>query len=246
MFDFRSTKTIELTTCTPIDKDKGVYSFTESVTGKYYVLKVFEVKNFNDYQIVEFRKLALLSAEPEIATVYGLVSVQDGENTFIGYIMEYIDGDTLENVLKPDVFISLNYYNSVLEQLAKGMEKAHYFGVIHGDLKWHNVMIDAFGNVKIIDFFWADNGATAADDIENYKEIAFILYNKLSTSNQKHADVIHQFIQSITIFKDADSYIASLQEISFELGFLSPKGKLLLSYLIHNEESELNRATKSM
>ena len=58
--------------------DIGIYVYRESITGKSYVLKVFEIENFNEYQEVEFRKLALLSAEPEIATVYGLVNVKDG------------------------------------------------------------------------------------------------------------------------------------------------------------------------
>ncbi len=41
---------------------------------------------------------------------------------------------------------------TVAKQIAEGLVEAHRLGVIHGDLKPQNIMIDHLGNAKIMDF----------------------------------------------------------------------------------------------
>jgi tRNA A-37 threonylcarbamoyl transferase component Bud32 len=244
MFDFRSFKTIELNTCTAMHADLGIYFYREPVTGKSYVLKVFEIDNFNEYQEVEFRKLALLSAEPEIGTVYGLVTVKDGAESRVGYLMEYIAGKTLKQLVDTSDAIGLNQYYLITNELVAGMEKAHHYGVIHNDLRLHNVMIDAFGSVKIIDFFWDSTGASNEQDVKDFKAIEKRLFEKLTDADQKHAEIVNQYSQSITAFKGAGETVSQLNDLSFELGFLTPKGKLVLAFLLHNDGAEINSQTQ--
>lgn len=240
MFDFRPFKTVELNTCDVIDQDSGIYVFREAVTRLDYVLKVFDVRDFDAYQVTEFRKLALLSAEPEIGTVYGLVNVNNEDKLFVGYLMEYIQGKTLEELLQSVDLIGLNFHYSIVAELASGMDKAHHYGVIHNDLRPHNVMLDRFGNVKIIDFLWNDIGGSQAKDVINFKAIAGKLYEKLPDADRKHAEIVHQYCQSIDNFKGAGTLISSLQEVSFELGFITPKGQQILGYLLHSKDAEIN------
>ncbi|QTE44561.1 protein kinase [Mucilaginibacter rubeus] len=222
----------------------GIYVYREPVTGISYVLKVFEIDNFNEYQEVEFQKLARLSAEPEIATVYGLVNVKDGAEPKVGYLMEYIHGKTLEEFIKTSATIGLNQYYNMIAELVTGMEKSHHYGVIHNDLRLYNVMIDAFGSVKIIDFFWDPIGASYEQDVKDLQAIEKKLFEKLAEADQKHAEIVHQYCQAITAFKGAGETIRQLNELAFELGFLTPKGKLVLAFLLHNEGAEINSQTQ--
>ena len=63
-------------------------------------------------------------------------------------IMEYIDGDRIDNYIaeKP------NMLDSLFEQVVNGFIHMHNAGVLHRDIKPSNILITKDGVVKIIDF----------------------------------------------------------------------------------------------
>jgi serine/threonine-protein kinase len=85
---------------------------------------------------------------PNIVTVYDF-GEQDG-NPYI--VMEYVQGDSLENLLRGGRQFTLIEKLEMVRQACLGLGYAHQKGVVHRDIKPANLMIQPDGNVKIVDF----------------------------------------------------------------------------------------------
>ena len=95
----------------------------------------------------EGQAVAMLS-HPNIVQVYD-VSSSDNAN-FI--VMELIDGISLKQYMEKKG--SLNWKETLhfAMQIATGLEHAHSRGIVHRDIKPHNVMVLKNGSVKVMDF----------------------------------------------------------------------------------------------
>jgi serine/threonine protein kinase/Tol biopolymer transport system component len=92
-------------------------------------------------------RAAAAIAHPNVAAIY-----EAGEVDGIAYIaMEYVDGVTLRSriALGP---LSVDDVVRYARQIADGLSKAHERGLVHGDLKPDNVMVDRDDRVKVLDF----------------------------------------------------------------------------------------------
>ncbi|MGA9671463.1 MAG: protein kinase [Terracidiphilus sp.] len=85
---------------------------------------------------------------PNIVTVYDF-GEQDG-NPYI--VMEYVQGDSLENLLRAGRQFTLIEKLEMVRQACLGLGYAHSKGVVHRDIKPANLMIQPDGSVKIVDF----------------------------------------------------------------------------------------------
>jgi serine/threonine protein kinase len=63
--------------------------------------------------------------------------------------MEYIEGETLAKVAQR---LDLRQKLVALRSMAQALEAAHAKGIVHRDLKPGNVMVDAQGQIKVLDF----------------------------------------------------------------------------------------------
>jgi len=63
-------------------------------------------------------------------------------------VMELFDGESLESRDRGDVVETIG----IFVQVAKGLAALHAMGYAHCDLKPNNILVDAHGEVKIIDF----------------------------------------------------------------------------------------------
>lgn len=96
----------------------------------------------------EARAVAKLS-HPNVVQVYDFGRDDQGNPYFV---MELLSGRSLDSLLKdkgplPNVKVA-----DVLRQAADGLHAAHAVGIVHRDIKPHNLMLDDSGNVKIVDF----------------------------------------------------------------------------------------------
>lgn len=66
--------------------------------------------------------------------------------------MEYVNGDSLNNVIQHNEKIPVHLALFILYQAALGLHHAHTKKVIHRDIKPHNILISESGDIKIIDF----------------------------------------------------------------------------------------------
>ena len=95
----------------------------------------------------EARLLASLN-HPNIASIYGLEEI-DGRSYLI---LEYIDGETLETMLKRRGALPAEDALQIALQIARAIEAAHERGVIHRDLKPANIKFTSTADVKVLDF----------------------------------------------------------------------------------------------
>ncbi len=133
-----------------------VYHAIDPVIGRPVAIKTLRLRDVDDADhrrrlrerlFREARSAGALS-HPGIVTIYDMDEV-DG----LAYItMEFVDGETLDEILSRPKLIAKDRLTEVIRQAAAALDYAHRKGVIHRDVKPANIMIDATGAVKITDF----------------------------------------------------------------------------------------------
>ena len=94
----------------------------------------------------EVRAAARLS-HPNIVTAYDADEYK-GTNFLV---MQYVDGADLSSVVKKRGPLPVNQAVDCIVQTARGLEYSHNQGVIHRDIKPHNLLLDSTGTIKILD-----------------------------------------------------------------------------------------------
>lgn len=85
---------------------------------------------------------------PNVVTVYGADLIGDR----IGVWMELIDGRTLDRVLATDGVFAEQQSMEIGIQLCRALAAVHDNGLLHRDVKAHNVMVAEDGRVVLMDF----------------------------------------------------------------------------------------------
>ena len=95
----------------------------------------------------EARAAARVSGEPNIVTIYDVGG--SGEHPYI--VMEYIDGESLEERLRAGRVAHSEALRWV-DQTGRALDYAHANGVVHRDVKPGNLLLDRGGDVHVADF----------------------------------------------------------------------------------------------
>jgi serine/threonine-protein kinase len=107
--------------------------------------------SIDDYVVRRFQQEAKTAAKldhPNIIPIYRVES-EGGLNYFI---MKYVAGQSLEEVLDKQHTLPLDYIQRVLWEAACALGHAHQRGVVHRDVKPANIMFDQEGRVMLTDF----------------------------------------------------------------------------------------------
>jgi len=114
-----------------------------------------EISQLRDRLFREAQSAGKLS-HPGIVTIYD-VDEQDG----LAYIaMEFVEGRTLEVVMKQGRVDDHVFAADVLKQTGAALDYAHQRGIVHRDVKPANLMLTSGGAVKIMDFGIARAGSS--------------------------------------------------------------------------------------
>ena len=74
------------------------------------------------------------------------------KRSYLYTVTEFIDGQTLTQWMIDNPKPTLSTVRGIVEQIAKGLQAFHRLEMLHQDLRPENLMIDATGTVKIMDF----------------------------------------------------------------------------------------------
>src|SRR5918996_857549 len=138
----------------------NVYLAEDQELGRRVAIKILNERHANDEQFVErFRREAKNAAglsHPNVVSVYDR---GEAEGTY--YIaMEYVEGRTLKDLIitrgPSPIPIAIDYTLQILQAL----RFAHRGGLVHRDIKPHNVIVDSEGRVKVADFGIARAGTS--------------------------------------------------------------------------------------
>ncbi len=98
--------------------------------------------------ISEGRTLASLHTAPAIVRVFDFLEI----NGTAYIVMELVQGDTLENLLKKRGTIGPDEVDAIIWPLLDGLEQVHAAGFLHRDIKPANILMGAGGKPTLIDF----------------------------------------------------------------------------------------------
>jgi eukaryotic-like serine/threonine-protein kinase len=138
----------------------NVYLAEDQELGRRVAIKILNERHANDDQFVErFRREAKNAAGLSHPNVVSIYDRGEAEGTY--YIaMEYVEGRTLKDLIltrgPSPIGIAIDYTRQILQAL----RFAHRAGIVHRDIKPHNVIVDGDGRVKVADFGIARAGAS--------------------------------------------------------------------------------------
>jgi|GEM_PF-1695550 len=107
-----------------------------------------DFSGFKDRFIAEARTIAQFGRHPNIVHVKSVFE----ENNTAYYVMDYIEGQTLESVIHKKKILGYELAMNYIGQLCDAVNSIHEKGIIHRDIKPANIMITPDDRAILIDF----------------------------------------------------------------------------------------------
>ena len=104
---------------------------------------------------LRFRREAQNAAalnHPTIVSVFDTGEAETPEGPLPFIVMEFVDGETLRDVLRAEGHVSPRQAMTWIADVAAALHFSHQNGIVHRDVKPANIMIDKSGAVKVMDF----------------------------------------------------------------------------------------------
>lgn len=170
-------------------------------------IKVLKRSIFESRETVlrEARTAAHLN-DPHICTIYAV----EQEEGLPLIAMEYIDGKPLSQLINEKALDS-ELCCKIALQVAVGMAVAHGAGVIHGDLKPANIMVNKDGLAKILDF-----GLARVQHMQSQES----MYREPATDGTLAVQFESDFESTIDFRQKSSAYSTSLRGT---LAYMSPE-----------------------
>jgi len=137
-----------------------VYLAQDTLLGRQVALKLLHHRFAEDQEFVErFRREASSAAGLSHPNVVAVFDRGEWDGTY--YIaMEYLPGRSLKAVVREHGALSPQDATDIVVQILLATRFAHKRGIIHRDIKPHNVILDEEGRAKVTDFGIARAGAS--------------------------------------------------------------------------------------
>jgi eukaryotic-like serine/threonine-protein kinase len=137
-----------------------VYLAEDQELGRRVAIKILNGRHANDDQFIErFRREAKNAAALNHPNIVSIYDRGEAEETY--YIaMEFLDGRTLKELIVSRGAAPVNVAIEYARQILSALRFAHRHGIVHRDIKPHNVLVDGEGRVKVTDFGIARAGTS--------------------------------------------------------------------------------------
>ena len=166
----------------------NVYKGRDVRTGNQIAVKVLKEEFLDNEELVrrfknESKAISILN-HPNIVKVYD-VSVTD-QLQYI--VMEYIDGITLKEYLKQrNSALTWKEVVHFATQVLSALDHAHSKGIVHRDVKPQNIMLQADGSIKMMDFGIARFSRAQSQTVSD-KAIGSVHYISPEQAKGDHTD----------------------------------------------------------
>ena len=129
-----------------------VYRARDTRLNRIVAVKILSPHFTSDEDFVrKFRREAQAAASLSSPSIVGVFDVgQDGDIHYI--VMEFLHGKTLKQVINENGPLAVAEVLEIGKQIAAALHIAHKHGVVHRDIKPHNIMLTSDGHVKVTDF----------------------------------------------------------------------------------------------
>src|SRR5258707_329142 len=138
----------------------NVYLAEDEVLGRRVAIKILNDRHAGDDQFVErFRREAKNAASLSHPNIVSIYDRGEAEGTY--YIaMEYLDGRSLKELIVARGPAPIHLAVDYARQILAAIRFAHRHGIVHRDIKPHNVLVDGEGRLKVTDFGIARAGVS--------------------------------------------------------------------------------------
>lgn len=129
-----------------------VYKARDGILDRIVAVKVLKDEFAKDAGFVEkFRAEALSVARISHPNIVNIFDVGDQDGIYY-IVMEYVDGYTLKHLIREQAPLPVEKAVDIAIMVCDGVHHAHEKGIIHRDIKPHNILITEQGMVKVADF----------------------------------------------------------------------------------------------
>ena len=134
-----------------------VFRATHGDTGEVVALKVLAASKVKRARVVqrffdEVRAASLVD-HPGLVRIFDFI--EEDTPRRLAYAMEYVDGESLRQVIRRDGALDLRTAIAIAQQICDSLAALHQAGIIHRDLKPENILLVHQGDrlsVKLLDF----------------------------------------------------------------------------------------------
>ena len=128
-----------------------VYKAIDKQLQREVAIKTLKPTYVEQEKFVErFKREAQTAANLNHPNIVQIFDWGIGEEPF--FVMEYIEGNTLTDIISNKRTISMSDILFIGAQVSSGLQAAHTKGLVHRDIKPGNIMITPEGKVKVTDF----------------------------------------------------------------------------------------------
>ena len=153
-----------------------VYLARHALLKRPTALKMLKPHLASDEIVARFEREVQLASQlthPNTIEIYDYGRTREG---VFYYVMEYLEGETLDKLVAAHGPMPVSRVLYVLRQVCAALREAHGRGLVHRDVKPHNIMLCLRGGehdlVKILDFGLVKNtGGRQSRDITQYQKM---------------------------------------------------------------------------
>lgn len=153
-----------------------VYKAQDILLDRIVAVKILLAKYGDDHDfVVRFRQEAQAAAKLSHPNIVNIYDVGYDENVHY-IVMEYVRGETLKEYIEKHGHLPINTSIQITFDIGEALENAHKNGIVHCDIKPHNILVTETGRIKVADFGIARAINSSATNKDNHAVLGSVHY----------------------------------------------------------------------